>query len=183
MPYAMPPLDPAIRADVLDKAVTYIREHSTCFLLTYRPDGYSRLYGMGYLLDGLTFFMSTFREMTKAADLATNARATLFLIDQRIRPDHFIQVDTAVSELTDEELEPWQQRRFEKWPHEVDALARQNRPWVGWLFEPIRLRVNGYITGGAWHETPVVFSRQDLGLAPLAGPPDPGDLSPSPIAF
>jgi general stress protein 26 len=164
-----PPLEPERRAEVLARATAFIREHWTCYFATYRPDGYARLYGMGYLLadDGWTFFMSTFRDMRKHLDIVGNRRVSFFLVDQSIRKDHFIQIDALARELSDEELAPWQERRFQKWPHEIEAFAKQGKPWVGWLFDPVRMRVNGYVNDGPWYETPVVFTRAELGLPPL----------------
>jgi general stress protein 26 len=164
---AKPPLDPGVRAEVLEKATSLIRASTTCILVTYRRNGHGRVYGMGYLQEGWLFFMSTFRDMTKAGDLAGNARAMVLIQDPGIRWDHFIQIDTVATELSDEELAPWQETRFKQWPHEIELFASQNRDWVGWTFEPIRLRVNGYINSGPWLETPVVFTRKDLGLPVL----------------
>jgi hypothetical protein len=159
--------DAQIREMVFAQMAEDVQSTSACFLLTYRPDGFARLYGMGFLQDGWTYFMSTFRGMRKHLDIAASPRATILVQLPAVRRDHFVQIDCVPRELSADDLEPWQQRRFVRWPHELRLYQSQNKPWVGWLFHPVKIRVNGYVASGKWRETAIVFNRQDLGLPPL----------------
>jgi hypothetical protein len=168
---ARPPIDPALRAEVAAKALASIDlRRAAATLVTYPPgEPFPRLRGMGFVHDGWTIFMSTIRARRKAREIAANPYVSILFIDTTTRRDHFIQIDAYAVELVGAEFEALQARRLAK---EGELLQRAwdavKAERVGWRFEPLRARVNGYVDSGPWRQAPVVFTREQLGLAPFA---------------
>lgn len=165
-----PPLDEATKRRVRDEALALISSRRIGLMVTYPPgEPFPRLRGMGFVHDGWVLYMSTKRVWRKAREVAANPHVSILFVDTTKRGDHFIQVDCQAIEARGEEFDRWQERRYQK---EGDALRRATAgmtrdDWVGWRLEPVRVRVNGHISGGPWSEAPVVLTRRDLDLPPL----------------
>jgi hypothetical protein len=164
------PLDPETKARVRDEALDFIRGRRIGIMVTYPPgEPFPRLRGMGFVHDGWVIYMSTKREWQKAREVAANPHVSVLFYDTSKRSDHFIQVDCRAITVSGDEFDWWQEQRYQK---EGEALRRATAgmtrdDWVGWRLEPLRVRINGHISGGPWSEAPVVLSRRDLGLPPL----------------
>ena len=163
----MPGPPDELRANVAARALEHVSQRRAAATLVTYPVGepYPRLRGMGFAHDGWTFYMSTLKKRRKAREIAANPHVSVLFFDKEIRRDHFIQIDAYAVELVGEEFEALQARRVAK---EGDLLRRA---WaavagerVGWRFEPIRLRLNGYVSEGRWREAPIVVTREQLGL-------------------
>ncbi|MFN8535814.1 MAG: pyridoxamine 5'-phosphate oxidase family protein [Dehalococcoidia bacterium] len=165
-----PPLDQESKERVRDQALDFIRNRRTGIMATYPPgEAFPRLRGMGFVHDGWVFYMSTRAEWQKAAEVAANPNVSILFYDTTIRNDHFIQIDCRAIRVRGDQFTHWQEQRYLK---EGDGLRRvtvgmTDDDWAGWRLEPLRVRINGYITSGPWREAPVVLSRRDLGLPAL----------------
>ena len=167
-----PPLEPEVRARVLEQALEFKLARKGCLLGTFRPDGYPRFSRMGCPNNGWKLYMSTIKrpDKRKIADVQSNRRVTVLYTDPTIRPDHFLQIDGVAIDVTGDALAEWQKRRFETWPHEIQQYDAHQNEWIGWIVEPIRVRVLGHLPRGTqyWSEAPVLFRRHELGLPPLS---------------
>jgi hypothetical protein len=168
---ATPPA--ALRDEAVRQALEDISRTVTCTLITYpRGEAFPRLRGMGFVHDGWTFYMSTKRDWKKAIEIAGNSKATILFNDTNRRRDHFIQIDAYATEVTGEEFDTWQEKRYVKEGEGLRRVAARMAPgdWIGWRFDPVRVRINGYISERPYQEAPAVAYRKHLGLPPLAPP-------------